>query len=167
MSEQLQLTGVGYWACRACASYAVNMNRRLKQVEDKLDQCSKTVETNTEKIKEVEKKVDGLSSDLEKDGERTAKLVKQGEANVYEELRERETRRLNVVFFGIAELDERGATGKDKLAWDRKVVLTSLRHCAWTWVKKLSSSVGELERRGRAPGLWWQGSGRRPTEPNS
>ncbi len=62
--EQLQLTGVGYWACRACASYAVNMNRRLKQIEDKLEQCTKTVETNTEKIKEVEKKVGGISSEL-------------------------------------------------------------------------------------------------------
>jgi hypothetical protein len=64
VSEQLQLTGVGYWACRACALYAVNMNRRLKQIEDKLEQCTKTVETNTEKIKEVEKKVDGISSEL-------------------------------------------------------------------------------------------------------
>ncbi len=120
VTEQLQLTGVGYWACRACASYAVNMNRRLKQIEDKLEQCTKTVDTNTEKIKEVEKKVEGLSSELKKEGEKTVKLVKQGERSVYEEMHERETRRLNVVFFGIAELNKREATGKDKMAWDRK-----------------------------------------------
>ncbi len=58
VSEQLQLTGVGYWAC---ALYAVNMNWRLKQIKDKLEQCTKTVDTNTEKIKEVKKKVEGLS----------------------------------------------------------------------------------------------------------
>ena len=159
VSEQLQLTGVGYWACRACASYAVNMNRRLKQIEDKLEQCTKTVETNTEKIKEVEKKVDGISSELKKDGEKTAKLVKQGEANVYEELRERETRRLNVVFFGIAELEERGATGKDKLAWDRKScsnIFEALRLDMGEDAVKFCRRVGE---KGEGPrplvaGLW-------------
>jgi hypothetical protein len=159
VSEQLQLTGVGYWACRACASYAVNMNRRLKQIEDKLEQCTKTVETNTEKIKEVEKKVEGISSELKKDGEKTAKLVKQGEANVYEELRERETRRLNVVFFGIAELEERGATGKDKLAWDRKScsnIFEALRLDMGEDAVKFCRRVGE---KGEGPrplvaGLW-------------
>jgi hypothetical protein len=30
-------------------------------------------------------------------------------------MRERETRRLNVVLFGIPELNEKDATGKDKL----------------------------------------------------
>jgi hypothetical protein len=163
VSEQLQLTEVGYWAC---ASYAVNMNRRLKQIEDKLEQCTKTVDTNTEKIKEVEKKVEGLSSELKKEGEKAAKLVKQGERSVYEEMRERETRRLNVVFFGIAELNEREATGKDKMPGIEKVATTSLRRCAWTWERKQSSSVGELEKREKAPDLWWPGSGRRLTEPN-
>ncbi len=60
------------------------------------------MDTNTEKIKEVKKKVEGLSSELKKEGEKTVKLVKQGEMSEYEE---RETRRLNVVFFGIVELN--------------------------------------------------------------
>jgi hypothetical protein len=66
------------------------------------------------------------SAELKKEGEKTVKLVKHGERSVYEEMRERETRRLNVVFYGIAELNEREATGKDKMAWDRKKLLQHL-----------------------------------------
>jgi hypothetical protein len=120
VSEQLQLTGIGYWACRACAAYAVNMNRRLKQMEDKIEQCSKAADSNTEAIKVMDKKMESIGEELKKKEEKTAKLVKQGELNVFEELRERETRRLNVVFFGIPELSERNADGKAKLDWDRK-----------------------------------------------
>jgi predicted phage tail protein len=135
------------------------MNRRLKQIEDKLEQCTKTVDTNTEKIKEVEKKVEGLSSELKKEGEKTVKLVKQGERSVYEEMRERETRRLNVVFFGIAELNEREATGKDKMAWDRKSccnIFEALRLDMGEEAVKFCRRVGE---KGEGPrplvaGLW-------------
>ncbi len=120
VSEQLQTTGVGYWACRACASYAVNMNHRLKQMEDKMEQYLKKVDTNTTALKVVDKKVEDISAVVKRNEDKTDKLVKQSELSVYDEMRERETRRLNVVFFGIPELNERNATGKDKLEWDRK-----------------------------------------------
>ena len=120
MSEQLQNTGVGYWACRACSAYAANMNRRMKQIEDRLEQCSKETETNKETLKVMDSKVEKICEELKKKDEKTEKLVKQGESNVYEEMRERELRRLNVVFFKIPELNEKNATGKDKMEWDKK-----------------------------------------------
>jgi hypothetical protein len=86
-------------------------------------------------------------------------LVKQGERSVYEEMRERETRRLNVVFFGIAELNEREATGKDKMAWDRKSccnIFEALRLDMGEEAVKFCRRVGE---KGEGPrplvaGLW-------------
>ncbi len=43
------------------------------------------------------------------------------EFNIYDEMRERETRRLNVVFHGVGEKEsEEGDTGKDRAEWDKK-----------------------------------------------
>jgi hypothetical protein len=120
VSEQLQNTGVGYWACRACATYAANMNRRMKQIEDRLEQYSKETETNKETLKVMDSKVEKICEELKKKDEKTEKLVKQGESNVYEEMQERESRKLNVLFFKIPVLNEKNATGKDKMEWDKK-----------------------------------------------
>ena len=120
MSEQLQNTGVGYWACRACSAYAANMNRRMKQIEDKMERYDKELDTAKAALQRVDKKVEEISVEMKKKEEKTENMVKQGEQSVYEEMRERETRRLNVVLFGIPELNEKDATGKDKLEWDKK-----------------------------------------------
>ena len=64
--------------------------------------------------------MENIRTELKKKDDKTEKLIKQGEHSVYEEMRERETRRLNVVFFGIPELEERGATGQEKLDWDKQ-----------------------------------------------
>jgi hypothetical protein len=81
---------------------------------------SKTVDANTAALKVTDKKVENIRTELKKKDEKTEKLIKQGEHSVYEEMRKRETRRLNVVFFGIPELNERGATGQEKLDWDKQ-----------------------------------------------
>ncbi len=53
MSEQLQNTGVGYWACRACSAYAANMNRRMKQIEDKMERYNKELDTTKAALQRV------------------------------------------------------------------------------------------------------------------
>ena len=120
VNEQLQLTGMAYWACRSCTSYAINMNHRLKTMKEKMGELDQAMEATTVSCKKTEETVEKISEELRKKDERVEKLVKQGEFNIYEEMRERETRRLNVVFFGIKELNERNATGKKKLDWDTK-----------------------------------------------
>jgi hypothetical protein len=96
------------------------MNHRLKQIEDRMEQYSKELTTNATALKDIDKKVEEISADIKKKDAKITNQIKQGEMNVYEEMRERETRRLNIVFFSIPELRERNTTGKDKLDWDRK-----------------------------------------------
>jgi hypothetical protein len=136
--EQLQNTGVGYWACRACALYAANMNRRMKQIEDRLEQYSKETETNKETLK-VDSKVEKVCEELKKKDEKTEKLVKQGESNVYEEMRESETRRLNVIFFKIPELNEKNA--KTSWNWIRRAAAMFFLRWNWIWEKSPSNSA--------------------------
>jgi hypothetical protein len=43
VQDQLQTTGLAYWACRACTSYAMGMNHRLKTIEENVEKVSKAV----------------------------------------------------------------------------------------------------------------------------
>ena len=121
ISDQIQATGMAYWACKPCTSYAMGINHRVKQMEEKMTAMQHSMDSNTAAVKEVERKVEKLDSKLQEKEEDLEKIVKKTEFNIYDEMRERETRRLNVVFHGVGEKEsEEGDTGKDRAEWDRK-----------------------------------------------
>jgi hypothetical protein len=111
---------MAYWACRSCTVYAQNMNHRMKQMEERLVTINQAVETNAGKITEVDKKVEKISSKLKERDDKADKVAKQTEFNIYEELKERDSRKLNVIIYGVGELTETGCSGKDRLDWDKK-----------------------------------------------
>jgi hypothetical protein len=96
------------------------MNRRMKQIEDRLEQYLNEAKTNKAILKAMDSKVEEICVEPKKKDKKIEKQVKQGELNVYEEMRERETKRLIVVFFKMPKLNDRNATAKDKLEWDKK-----------------------------------------------
>jgi hypothetical protein len=92
----------------------------MKMMEDKLMAVNQTVETNTAKITGVEDKVKEVSRKLEERDDKMEKVVKQTEFNIYEELKERDNRKTNLIIYGVGELSDTGCTGKDRLDWDKK-----------------------------------------------
>jgi hypothetical protein len=127
VNEQLQSTGMAYWACRPCTSYAMNMNHRLKQVEERVEKISKTVESNSAAIREVDKKVDQVREDLNKKEDRVEEAVRDQQREMYDELRQRELRKKNVIFHGIQELQKENSTYKERTDWDRASIGNILR----------------------------------------
>ena len=121
ISDQLQSTGSAYWACNPCTSYAMGINHRVKQIEEKMTAMQHAMDSNSAAVKEVDQKVEKLDSALKGKEDKMVKMVKDSEFNIYDEMREREARRLNVVFHGVGEKEHaEGDTGKDKAAWDKK-----------------------------------------------
>ena len=121
ISDQLQSTGTAFWACKPCTSYAMGINHRVKQIEEKMTAMQHAMDSNSAAVKEVEHKVEKLDSVLKGKDDKMEKMVKDSEFNIYDEMREREARRLNVVFHGVGEKEHaEGDTGKDKAAWDKK-----------------------------------------------
>ena len=121
ISDQIQATGMAYWACKSCTTYAMGINHRVKQMEEKMEAMQHSMNANTAAVKEVEHKVERLDSAIQKKDEAVEKIVKKSELSIYDEMRERESRRLNVVFHGIGEKERvEGDTGKDRAAWDKK-----------------------------------------------
>jgi hypothetical protein len=108
VNDTFNATGMAYWACRPCTAYAKNMNHRMKMMEDKLMAVNQTVETNTAKITGVEDKVKEVSRKLEERDDKMEKVVKQTEFNIYEELKERDNRKTNLIIYGVGELSDTG-----------------------------------------------------------
>jgi len=99
----------------------MGINHRVKQMKEKMTAMQHTMDANVAAVKEVEHKVEKLDSAIQEKDESVKKLVKDSEFSIYDEMREREARRLNVVFHGVGEKEsEEGDTGKDRAAWDRK-----------------------------------------------
>jgi TFIIF-interacting CTD phosphatase-like protein len=92
----------------------------MKQMEEKLTAVNQTVEGNTAKLKEIDRKLEQVDKKLEEKDDSLEKVAKKTEFNIYEELKERESRRTNVIIHGVGELTDKGCSGKDRLDWDKK-----------------------------------------------
>jgi hypothetical protein len=99
----------------------MGINHRVKQMEEKMTAMQHSMDANVAAVKEVERKVEKLDNGIQEKEESVEKLVKKSELSIYKKIREREARRLNVLFHGVWEREsEEGDTGKDRAAWDRK-----------------------------------------------
>ncbi len=127
VQDQLQTTGLAYWACRACTSYAMGMNHRLKTIEENVEKVSKAVKDNSEAIREVDKKVEAISEGLKKRDDRMEGRIQDQQREMYEELRERDIRKKNVIFHGIQELQKENAMYKERVEWDRASISNILK----------------------------------------
>jgi len=120
IEKQLKTAGITYWACRPCTVYAQGMNHRMRDIEVKVGAVEKGVEENREGVKKLDRKVDGIREELRKRDDKVEKAVREAERRMEEEWREREAKRLNVVFHCIGEAEDRRATGSERQEWDRK-----------------------------------------------
>jgi hypothetical protein len=105
----------------------MNMNHRLKQVEERVEKISQTVESNSAAIREMDKKVDQVREDLDKKEDRVEEVVRDQQREMYDELRQRELRKKNVIFHGILELQKENSTYKERTDWDRASIGNILR----------------------------------------
>ncbi len=92
--------------------------RKIKQVETKVDQLMDNVEEMKEAVKENKQEMNKVSDRVKKVEEQVGKLAEDSTDQVFEELREREARRLNLVFYGLQECAQEGATGRARQDWD-------------------------------------------------
>jgi hypothetical protein len=123
MEEHKKNTGLAYWACRPCIVYTQGMNHRLKEIEKRMA----TVEENTKKtadhVGQLEQRMEKISGKQDKMGDKMDRKIEQSENRMFEELREREAKRLNIVMHGVEEADGRETSGERRSAWDVKKIV--------------------------------------------
>ncbi len=106
---------IGY-TCDSCLAGNKHVEQVVKAYTDKM----KVME---DRMGATENSVKNLDSKVTKIDEKVENLVKKGEYNVMEELREREVRRRNVVLYRIPEHENEGAKGVERIEWDRRSFL--------------------------------------------
>ena len=123
LEEQVKNNGTAFWACRSCTAYANGMNHRMKEIEAKLDEVKETCGKNAEGLKEVRDEVGLLSHKVDQQNKKIAEVAavakNSNSDEVYEEFREREMKKLNVVMHGMGEAPDDMA-GRDRWDWDIK-----------------------------------------------
>jgi len=120
MEKQIKQTGITYWACRPCTVYAQGMNHRMKNIEDKLGSVERGMTENKDGVRKLNKQVDNIREELKNKDSRVERAVREAEKRMEDEWREREAKRMNVVFHNIGEAEDKRATGKERQEWDRK-----------------------------------------------
>jgi hypothetical protein len=118
LDKQKKETGVAYWACRPCTSYAQGMNHRMKQIEDDMKILKQTTAANTAAISTLEKKVEEVGEIARKADVMTKEEFEARMREEEEERKERKARELNVVIHGIDECGDSTQGGEERMRWD-------------------------------------------------
>jgi len=109
-----------FWSCQPCAAYSKGITARLREMEGRLEEVEKNQEEHGERVERVERKVEKLGSDLQERDDKVDERLDRKDRALYEEMRERELRKKNVVFYGIGELQAERATWQERVEWDRR-----------------------------------------------
>jgi hypothetical protein len=110
-------TGTAYWACRACTVYAKGMTTRMREVEKQLEKVQTACNDNAGGLKNVREVVDKLADKVECQNKKIEAAATVNVSEVYEEIRDREARRANVVMYGMGEAPDE-MTGFARWDWD-------------------------------------------------
>ncbi len=118
LEDQVKNTGSAYWACRPCSTYSQGITKKMRAVETKVDQIKDSVEEVKDTLTAVKTSVEQVGSRVKKIEEAAASGAENNNNIVFQELRERDSRKNNLVIHGLRECDVEGASGKDRQNWD-------------------------------------------------
>ena len=146
IDKQKKATGITYWACRPCATYAQGMNHRLREIEVK-----KTTGENSESIKRLEATVGELQNTVRNNEGMTREEFENHKWEEKQEAKEVKARELNVVIQGVAENMEKEATGHDRWDWDVKACENIFRGLKLGLTAESLTFCRRVGERGRGP----------------
>jgi hypothetical protein len=106
LEVQAKEVGTAYWACRSCMTFANKMNRQFQAVSKRQDEMEEKMENNLRDTRQNSQEIERLREELNK--MKSALETEREEKNdmLGEELRDRETRRNNLIIHGLQEVDQ-------------------------------------------------------------
>ena len=104
------------WQCQSCQASTARLEASLKEVEKRLNNVEASVSNVEERVKLVDAKVERAELVAEQ-AKKEAHSVKEDVTQaVYEEMRERDEKRLNILLHNVPEAGE--ATEEEARSWD-------------------------------------------------
>jgi len=116
---QFKQSGITYWACRPCTTFAQGMNHRIKQMAEEMEEIRSSCEKNDSGLQKLQGDVGNLAQKMDKQEKRLDEAAaKSASSNdIFEELRERESKRLNLMMYGMREAPAE-LSGLERWDWD-------------------------------------------------
>jgi hypothetical protein len=127
LDKQKRESGITYWACRPCTTFAQGMNHRLKQIDNDIKELKQTTSTNKEAIENLEQKVAEVTEIAKKNDGMTREEFENRMKEEREEARERKARELNVIVHGLEECRDNTLSGDDKMKMDVELCVEAFR----------------------------------------
>jgi Zn-finger protein len=103
LERQAKEMGQSFWACRSCLSFATKVNHQFKEVTEQMAKINNKVDENTREIKNTNTRVDSAEEMIDKLSRKVNEMEKNLGEGIYEEIRERDMRRLNIVLHDVKE----------------------------------------------------------------
>jgi hypothetical protein len=128
LDRQKRDTGITYWACRPCTTFAQGMNHRLRQIAEELKEVKENTKSNTEAINKLEKKVEEVAEIAKKADGMSRQEVEARLREERDEDRERRDRELNVIIHGADECGPETEGGEGRMQWDKEECLKLFNH---------------------------------------
>ena len=120
-----EASGRHFWACEGCTSAFSNLSKRMTMFEKDMAELKLAVNVNASGVKEVNEKVAKVTETVNEDRKNRKKenydLITEATKRMSAELRERESRRDNLVLYGLCE-PQQSVKGRDRRDEDLELV---------------------------------------------
>jgi len=117
LALQVKEVGMAYWACKSCLNFAAKTNALLKNMNTQILNMDAEIKKNAEDISIQRKEMGKMDSGLKRVEKKVEDVRKQVEEDMIEELRERETRKLNLIIHGVEE-PEKARDNRERMEMD-------------------------------------------------
>lgn len=107
------------WSCKCCKSAVQNLNKKVIALEKKMTEMRNDITSNSENITTTNGRVDNIEKDVDKLKSSVAQgtSTEKAEDAVFREMKDRETRKENIIIHGLQEPDSsvKGGPNRKKL----------------------------------------------------
>ena len=117
---------MSFWACRACLNFNQKWNSQLRDTHLRQDETDKNIVDNRKNIEENRKSIEEirrLAEEVRNEARQQNRVIEgleeRVENAVADELREREARKLNLVFHGVPEIEDTVRNPKERMEMDK------------------------------------------------
>ena len=111
---------MAYWACRPCTAYSQGITKRVRELDNKVTDLQDSVSEIKDDLTSVKGSITKVEERVKKAEEQSTRVAEDNTKVIFEEMRDRESRRLNVVLHGVPEHPDQAAPGREKQKWDRE-----------------------------------------------
>ena len=120
LDQQFRDTGLGYWVCRPCQNFSQRVRFEFGEIKEKQVETDRRVDVHERRLNDHEKERDEMKEMMRQMSERLEREQERMERTLEEELRERESRRLNLVLHGVPEPRQDIKEPKDRMEADKE-----------------------------------------------